>query len=314
MASVRRAVIDIGTNSVKLLIGEVSGDRVEPLWEDSNQSRLGSGSYSTRRLSPAAVARTARAVAAFTAQAVRRGASAPRVIATSAARDALNSDELVSAVRAACALAVEIISGELEAEWTFLGVASDPALADKPLLIVDAGGGSTEFVLGEGRQIQFRQSFHLGTVRLLEQVRPADPPTPDDWARCQDRLHRLFEREIGPALGPALERLPERAVQLVGTSGTASILASLAKRLPGFDRNRIEGTCLNRAHLRAERERLWCLPLEHRRNLPGLPPERADVILTGVAIYEAVMGWCDCPDLRVSTRGLRFAALMTARD
>jgi exopolyphosphatase/guanosine-5'-triphosphate,3'-diphosphate pyrophosphatase len=311
MGSLRRAVIDIGTNSVKLLIGEVSGHHVEPLREESNQSRLGSGFYETHQLRPAAIARTARAVADFAALASQSGVRRPRVIATSAARDAVNGEELVSAVRAACDLPVEIISGEQEADWVFLGVATDPALSGQALLIVDAGGGSTEFILGEGRHAHFRQSFRLGTVRLLERLRPADPPVPEDWARCQETLHHSFDREIGPAIQPALSALKHRTVQFVGTSGTASILACLAKGLTTFDRDRIEATCLTRAHVRRERERLWSLPLEQRKTLPGLPSERADVILTGVAIYEAVMEKLHCLDLRVSTRGLRFAALMT---
>ena len=312
MGSLRRAVIDIGTNSVKLLIGEVSGQQVEPLREESNQSRLGSGFYETHRLSQAAIARTAKAVAGFAAEAERQAVSAIRIVATSAARDAVNGEEMVSAVRAACGLPVEIIAGEQEADWVFLGVATDPALSDQALLIVDAGGGSTEFILGEGRHAHFRQSFRLGTVRLLERLRPADLPAPEDWARCQETLHHLFDREIGPAIQPALSALKHRTVQFVGTSGTASILACLAKRLTRFDRDRIEATRLSGAHIRRERERLWSLPLEQRKALPGLPPERADVILTGVAIYEAVMDKLHCPDLRVSTRGLRFAALMTA--
>ena len=308
----RRAVIDIGTNSVKLLIGEVSGRHFEPLQEDSNQSRLGSGFYETHRLSQAALARTARAVADFAARARQAGVRQPRVIATSAARDAVNREDLVSTVHAACDLTVEILSGEQEADWVFLGVASDPALADQTLLIVDAGGGSTEFVLGEGRHAHCRQSFRLGTVRLLEQLRPSDPPTRHDWIRCRESIHGVLDRDIIPATQPALSALKHRTVQLVGTSGTASILASLAKGLTTFDRGRIEGTRLTRAHVSAERQRLWSLPLEQRKALPGLPPERADVILTGVAIYEAVMEKFHYVDLRVSTRGLRFAALMSA--
>jgi len=307
-----RAVIDVGTNSVKLLIGEVSGHQVVPLREETNQSRLGSGFYETHRLSHAAIARTVEAIAGFAAEATCQGVSSIRVIATSAARDAVNSQELVSAVQAACGLPMEIISGEQEADWVYLGVATDPALSDQALLIVDAGGGSTEFVLGEARHAHFRQSFRLGTVRLLERLRPADPPAAEDWARCQETLHHLFDREIGPAIQPALSALTHRTVQLIGTSGTTSILACLAKQLTAFDRDRIEATRLTCAHIRRERERLWGLSLEQRKRLPGLPPERADVILTGVAIYEAVMEKLRCPDLRISTRGLRFAALMTA--
>jgi exopolyphosphatase / guanosine-5'-triphosphate,3'-diphosphate pyrophosphatase len=310
----RRAVIDIGTNSVKLLIGEVAGEQVVPLHEEADQTRLGRGFYATHRLQPEAIARTAHAVADFAARARQAGVTQPRVIATSAARDAANGEELVSAVRAACDLPVEIISGEQEAEWAFLGVASDPALSHQALLIVDAGGGSTEFILGEGRHAHFRRSFRLGTVRLLEQLHPADPPTPEDWARCRETLHRVFEREIVPAIEPARRALKHRTLQLVGTSGTVSILASLAQGLTGFQRDRIEAARLTRAYIRGERERLWSLPLDQRKVLPGLPPERADVILTGVAIYEAVMDEFHGPDLRVSTRGLRFAALMTAGD
>jgi exopolyphosphatase/guanosine-5'-triphosphate,3'-diphosphate pyrophosphatase len=308
---VTRAVIDIGTNSVKLLVAEVTGEQVVPLYEEADQTRLGRGFYETHRLQPEAIARTAQAVASFAARARQSGARQPRVIATSAAREAVNRAELVSAVQAACGLPMELISGEQEAEWAFLGVASDPALRDQALLIVDAGGGSTEFILGEGRQAQFRQSFRLGTVRLLEQLRPADPPTAEDWTRCRATLGQAFEQEILPAIEPARNALKHRTVQLVGTSGTASILASLAQGLTGFQRDLIEGTHLARAQVRRERERLWSLPLAQRRALPGLPPERADVILTGVAIYEAVMDELLCPDLRISTRGLRFAALMT---
>lgn len=312
MGSQRRAVIDIGTNSVKLLVGEVSGESINPLREEARQTRLGSGFYDTHRLSHAALADTAKAVVGFAAEAKRQAAASLRIIATSAARDAVNGEELVAAVRAACGLPVEILSGEQEADWAFLGVASDPALSHQALLIVDAGGGSTEFILGEGRHAHFRQSFRLGTVRLLERLRPADPPAPEDWKRCREVLDQAFDHDIGPAIQPARIRLAHRTVQLVGTSGTASILASLAQGLTGFQRDRIESTRLTLAHVRRERERLWSLPLDQRKALPGLPPERADVILTGVAIYEAVMEKLDYPDLRISTRGLRFAALMTA--
>jgi exopolyphosphatase/guanosine-5'-triphosphate,3'-diphosphate pyrophosphatase len=310
MSSPPRAVIDIGTNSVKLLIGEVSGEQVVPLHEEARQTRLGSGFYETHRLQPEAIARAAHAVVELAARARQAGAPQPRIIATSAARDAINREGLVDAIRAASGLAVQILSGEQEAEWAFHGVASDPALSGQALLIVDAGGGSTEFILGEGRHVHFRQSFRLGTVRLLEQLRPEDPPTAEDWARCQESLHRVFKREIVPEIEPAWSVLRHRTVQLVGTSGTASILASLAQGLNGFQRDRIEAARLTREHVRRERERLWSFPLAQRQALPGLPPERADVILTGVAIYEAVMDEFPCPDLRVSTRGLRFAALM----
>jgi exopolyphosphatase / guanosine-5'-triphosphate,3'-diphosphate pyrophosphatase len=308
----RHAVIDVGTNSVKLLVAEVSPQGVHPLFETGCQTRLGSGSYESRRLSQAAIARTARAIAGFVAESARWHPRAPRVIGTSAARDAANPEELRAAVREICGLEMEILSGEQEADWAFLGVASDPALRRRPLLIVDAGGGSTEFIVGEGVQSHFRRSFRLGTVRLLERLKPADPPTEEDWAHCQRLVEAVFDREICPSVGPALTAFHGRKTQLVGTSGTTSILARIAAGLATFDRDRIEATRLSLLQVRREREHLWRLPLAERRRVPGLPGDRADVILTGVAIYEAVMDKLGFAGLRVSARGLRFAAVQDA--
>src|SRR5262249_55562839 len=122
MPSQRHAVIDVGTNSVKLLVAQVSGSRVDPLFEQSEQTRLGSGFYQTHRLQPAPIARTARAVSGFARIAAEWSAASTRVIATSAARDALNQEELLAAIQAASGLTVEVISGEQEADWAFRGV------------------------------------------------------------------------------------------------------------------------------------------------------------------------------------------------
>src|SRR5438093_9622987 len=145
----RRAVIDIGTNSVKLLVAEVSGRRVHPLLERSEQTRLGRGFYATHRLQPAAIADTARAVAGFAAQAREWGAVPTRVIATSAARDAINQSELLAALQSASNLEDDVISGEQEADWAFRGVNSDPAFAGQPLILVDVGGRSTACIPAE---------------------------------------------------------------------------------------------------------------------------------------------------------------------
>ena len=310
MPAQRRAVIDVGTNSVKLLVAEVSGNRVEPLLEQSEQTRLGSGFYQTHRLQAPAIELTARVVAEFARQAAQWGVPSTRVIATSAARDALNQDQLLAAVRAASGLAVEVISGEQEADWAFRGVVSAPDFAGRPLLIVDVGGGSTEFILGEGEHQRFAHSFPLGTVRLMERVPHSDPPTPVEWVRCRSTLNDFFQQQIGPLLEPKLQNHSSRVEQLVGTGGTASILARIELGLASYDRQRIEALRLTRAQVQQQRERLWSLPLAERRRVAGLPADRADVILTGVAIYEVLMELFGFPDLRISTGGLRFAAVL----
>lgn len=319
--SQKRAVIDIGTNSVKLLVAEVAGPPslrsgaagpdVRPIHEASKQTRLGKGFYETHQLQPDAIAQTAAAVKKFAAAARHLGAETIRIIATSAARDAKNPRDLTAAIAHASGLAVEIISGEQEADLAFRGVTTDPELAAQPLLLLDVGGGSTEFILGHGARKDFCHSFPLGSVRLLEQISVSDPPAPAELAACRAQLKNFLQREVRPKLAAELRyELKFDQVRLVGTGGTTTILARMEAQMAGFDRDRIEAVRLSAAGVRAHVERLWSLPLAERRQIVGLPPKRADVILTGAVIYEAVMAEFGFPELRVSTRGLRFAAVM----
>jgi exopolyphosphatase/guanosine-5'-triphosphate,3'-diphosphate pyrophosphatase len=305
----RRAVIDIGTNSVKLLVADVEGSAVKPLLERAEQTRLGRGFYEGRCLQAEAVADTARVVAEFATAARTSRTDSIRVIATSAVRDATNQHDLLDAIRRACALPVEVISGEQEAEWAFRGVTSDPALAGRRLLILDIGGGSTEFVFGVEQHVIFRDSFPCGSVRLLERFPPGDPPTANDWQRTRQALDDFIRGEVCARLGPLLREHASDGLELVGTGGTTSILARMELRLATFARDAIEGRSLSLATVRAQRELVWTLPLAERRRLVGLPPNRADVILMGVAICEAVMKHLRFDAVRVSTRGLRFGAL-----
>ena len=312
--SERRAVIDIGTNSVKLLVADVSHDAVEPVWEGSEQTRLGRGFYEDHRLRPEAIADTAKAVAHFASFANEQGAGSIRIVATSAARDAANATELLDAVRSACGHGVEVISGEQEADWAFQGVLTDASLRDQPALILDVGGGSTEFILGDAGQSMFRQSFKLGTVRLLESTPLSDPPTAAEFAAVRAQLRSFLDREVRPQLAAHWDVNRLMKLVLVGTGGTTSILARLELRLPDYDRERIESACFTAEQVRWHAERLWQMPLANRRELPGLPANRADVILFGVAIYEAVMETFGIATLRVSTRGLRFAAVRPPKE
>lgn len=315
MEAVRRAVIDVGTNSIKLLVADVSGREVRPVHEESRQTRLGKGFYATHQLQPEAVAHTAAVVWEFAQIAREKNADSLRVIATSAARDAVNPGDLTTAIERASDLKVEIISGEQEAEWAFQGVCTDLELARQRLLLLDVGGGSTEFILGQGAQKHFAQSFRLGTVRLLEKFPHGDPPTRGEFTACCDWVKNFLQTEVRPKLEPALRRETKPAsatgaIQLVGAGGTTSILARMENKLDRFDRERIERTVLSREQVTAHRNHLWSLPLAGRKEIPGLPKLRADVILTGVVIYEAVMEEFGFKELRVSTRGLRFAAVM----
>jgi exopolyphosphatase/guanosine-5'-triphosphate,3'-diphosphate pyrophosphatase len=321
MKAARRAVIDVGTNSVKLLVADVSGHEVQPVWEESKQTRLGRGFYETHRLQREAIATTATAVADFVRTARAYEASAIRVIGTSAARDAVNAAELSSAIESASGLEMEIISGEQEADLAFQGVTTDPALAREPLLLLDVGGGSTEFILGQGEQKYFRQSFPLGTVRLLEKNPPANPPKAEELLHCRKWVRDFLERDVAPTLN--LKQLDATGLHefktgnhfvLVGTGGTATILGRMEARLDNYDRAAIEATRLSLERLRWHVEHLWRLPIQERMRIVGLPKNRADVILMGVVIYEAIMETFGFSELRISTRGLRFAAVMGPKE
>jgi len=309
MEMIRRAVVDVGTNSVKLLIADVRGREVSPVHEESKQTRLGKDFYETHRLQPEAIARTAEAVWEFAEIAREKDAASICVIATSAARDAVNPRDLTDSIKRASGLKTEIISGAREAEWAFQGVTSDAKLAGQPLLLLDVGGGSTEFILGHGQQKHFAHSFPLGTVRLMEHFPHSDPPTPAEFGQCRDWVKNFLRGEVHPQLELALKN-EAGEIQLVGTGGTTSILARIEKKLDRFDRDKIDGAILSWEQVVAHRKKLWSLPLEKRKETLGLPKLRADVILTGVLIYEAVMEEFGFKQLRVSTRGLRFAAVM----
>lgn len=315
MELIRRAVIDVGTNSVKLLVADVSDAGIMPVHEESRQTRLGQGFYQTRRLQPAPIAASAAAVAEFAAGARQCGTASLRVIATSAAREAVNSQDLLEAIHQAAGLHTEILTGEQEADWVFRGITTDARLASQALLLMDVGGGSTEFVVGLGKRKLFEKSVPVGTVRLLEQQTPPDLPRPTDLAHCRDWLRAFLESQVRPVLAPALASVMKispanSSLTLVATGGTASILACMEAGLEKFDRARIEAVRISRDRLRARVEQLWSLPLEQRTHLVGLPKNRADVILMGTAIHEAIMDQFAFDELRISTRGLRFAALL----
>jgi exopolyphosphatase / guanosine-5'-triphosphate,3'-diphosphate pyrophosphatase len=309
MENVRRAVIDVGTNSIKLLVADVRGHDVQPVHEESKQTRLGKGFYESNRLQPEAIARTAEAVREFAEIAGEKKVVSIRVIATSAARDAINPADLTSAIELASGLKTEVISGAREAEWVFQGVTTDTELAKQPLLLLDVGGGSTEFILGHGAKKSFAHSFPLGTVRLMEKFPHGDLPTKAEFEGCRGWLKNFLHREVRPRLEPAL-KAEAGEIRLVGTGGTTSILARMENKLDRFDREKIERTVLSFEQVMAHRKNLWKLPLAERKEIPGLPKLRADVILTGVLIFEAVMEEFNFQQLRVSTRGLRFAAVM----
>jgi exopolyphosphatase/guanosine-5'-triphosphate,3'-diphosphate pyrophosphatase len=303
----RRAVIDVGTNAIKLLVADVVGE-VYPVLKLSLQTHLGRGAFRTGYLRADAVARTTDAVVEFAEQARALDALSVRVVTTSATREARNADDLLGAIQQAAGLNPEIITGSQEAEYVFRGVTSDAQFAGRPLLIVDVGGGSTEWVVGHGCATCFTLSTSLGTTRLLDQLTPSDPPSAEDLNRCRQAVSDFVEREVRPSLQPVLASFSGREIEFVGLGGALKTLARISARACSSQPR--GALALDQQQLHYQVEQLWRCSSRERRQLPGLDPEKADVILAGAVIYETAMGLFGFKRLMVSTRGLRTGVLL----
>ncbi|MCS7090358.1 MAG: hypothetical protein RMN51_08640 [Verrucomicrobiota bacterium] len=315
MASLRAAAIDVGTNSVKLLVVD-AGPPLHPILELGIQTRLGEGFYPDRLLQPRAIARTVEAVQQLIVRARAAGAGYIRLFATSAAREARNQEALVRALETATGLHVEVISGLQEAHWAYQGVRTHPELADALLAVVEVGGGSTQLLIGQGPTVHVCESYPLGAVRLWELERIPDPPTLADLSRTQQHVREVLNpalhAHIRSYFEPANPQNPERQPPItVAVGGTAVTLARILLQMATWDRNRIEAVRMSPEDITAQVKRLWSLSLEQRHKLPGLPKERADIILTGAVIYEQLTCILQVPEWRFSTRGIRFGAVCT---
>jgi exopolyphosphatase/guanosine-5'-triphosphate,3'-diphosphate pyrophosphatase len=286
----RRTVIDIGTNTVKLLVADVSQHQIVPIATKDRTTRLGEGVDDSKRLLPAAMARTVRAIQDFLAEARGMGATDCVAVATSAARDAANCDEFLGQVRHVCGLDVELISGEREAELIFRGVSSDPEWSGTSILVVDVGGGSAEFIQGIGGKMGLFQSLPLGALRLTEKF-------------GEGRFAELCEY-LTRTLRDALAGFDASGCRLIATGGTMVTLARV-------ECGAADHATISRAKLQALVRRLEAMPLAERKKVPGLPPERADIIVAGGVVLLMAMDVLEASELTVSVRNLRYGALVS---
>lgn len=303
----RRGVIDIGTNSVKLLVADVRSAEISPHLETSRQTRLGQGLYDAGQLQPGPIRATVAAVSELLDLAKRHDCNDTRIITTSAVREAANSGVLLDAL----GQPATVLIGDAEARLAFDGVRSCPRLAKRPALVVDVGGGSTEFVVGDADGMRHHKSLPLGSVRLMECHTVSDPPTTGERQAVRDSIKTCLAGGALVELRGHLGALGPPPVTLVGTGGMASLFAKMELPDDGYDRDRMEAVELPLAQVTALRERLWDLPLGKRRTIIGLPSNRADVALFGSLIYEQLMHELGFAALRISTRGLRFGALQS---
>ena len=291
----RVAAVDCGTNAVRLLIAEVTGDRLTDVARRMEVVRLGEGVDRTGRLAPQAVERTRLALLGYAAQIAELGAERVRMVATSASRDASNAGEFRSMVRSVLGVEPEVITGDEEARLSFAG-AVNGLDAQAPYLVVDIGGGSTEFVTGtrsgygpvvagrgrRGVSIEAAISMDIGCVRMTERHLGSDPPTTGEIAAA--------EKDISAAVDTALAAVPGRqAKTLVGLAGSVTTVAGLALNLPEYDARLIHHSRISYDAVAEVTGDLLAATVAQRRKLPVMHPGRADVIGAGALILRVIM-------------------------
>jgi exopolyphosphatase/guanosine-5'-triphosphate,3'-diphosphate pyrophosphatase len=296
----RFASIDIGTNAVLLLVAERGADgRFKAIVERSDITRLGRGVDETGVLSREGMDETLHVVERFVAEARSLGARDIAASATSAARDAHNGAVFLAEARDRAALSVEILSGDVEAQLSYRAASEDFAVDRQPLVVLDVGGGSTELIYGRGRDVGFRRSFNIGSVRLTERFIRHDPPTPAERSSMAGTIQRAFTE--APAADPG--------TRVVGLAGTVTTLYAMQHGLAMDDLERIQGGTLGRHEIATLADRLFALQLTERRLLTGLHPKRADVICAGALLVLGALEQLGAAECLVSDRGLRWGLL-----
>ena len=298
------AAIDVGTNTLRLLIAETVGpDDYTVLHEEQQITRLGEGLMPSRLLQDAPRRRSLTALSRFADLARSFKAEEVAAVCTSAVREARNGEEFLAETARETGLALRVIDGREEARLTLLGVQHGLRLGSRRVLAVDIGGGSTEFILAKGDVIEGGVSTGLGVVKLTERYLVNDPPTVDE--------RRKLEEVVGTRIDRLRLELPGREeAQFVGTAGTVTTLAAIDLALVTYDRQKVRGHRLGLARVRELLVRLAALPLRERRGIPGLESGRADIILAGAAILAASMERLGYHELRVSDDGLREGILL----
>ena len=298
------AAIDVGTNTLRLLIAEAVGpDDFTILHEEQEITRLGEGLIRTRLLQDQPRRRSLAVLRRFAESARGFNAEEVATVATSAVREAGNREELIAEFARETGLALRVIDGAEEARLTLLGVRHGLRLGSERVLVMDVGGGSTEFVMAKGEAVEAIVSTGLGVVKLTERYLLSDPPTPDELQALQQEVSRRIDR-----LRRELPGLEE--TELIGTAGTATTLAAIHLGLTTYDRTRVDGHRLSITRVSELLGKLAPLSIAARRKISPLEPGRADVIVAGAAIVVTAMERLGYRELIVSDGGLREGIML----
>jgi len=299
----RLSVIDIGTNTILLLIADIDPrGGLTPVYHGHEIPRLGMGVDEHREIHTEALERAITIIQAFVAASKRF--SADRIIAcgTSALRDAANRDEVLARIKRDTGVDVEIISGKGEAELTYLGAVGEfmrPG-EDQKFAVLDIGGGSTEITSGSGLKVHDKRSHDIGCVRLTERFLRSSPPTFAEINQAKESID-----EHTGSLRPL-----DKTARLIGVAGTLTTLAAIDLDLPAYDPLRVSGHRLSRKTIESIFDRLKTKTVQQLKEIPQILPGRADILLAGILILLEVLDGLKSDEIVVSDRGLRYGLAM----
>jgi exopolyphosphatase/guanosine-5'-triphosphate,3'-diphosphate pyrophosphatase len=305
MARMRVAVVDIGTNSTRLLVADVADGQVSQLERRSTVTRLGRGVDTSGQLAGEAVEEVCRTVAEYIETYESLGAERVNAIATSAVRDAANSGAFIAELRERFELDARILDGAEEAQLVYLGAFAERPAAPDSTLVVDIGGGSTELVVGSGGEVGFHTSLQAGTVRHTERYLRTDPPDPGELEALARDVRSLIDAELtGDAIAAASEG--------IAVAGTPTSLAAIDQELDPYDPDRVHGYRLPFESIQRMCSLLSSMTLEERLKVTGLHPGRAPTIVAGVVILIQVMRAFGLKEIEVSEHDILYGAALEA--
>jgi exopolyphosphatase / guanosine-5'-triphosphate,3'-diphosphate pyrophosphatase len=291
-AEMRVAVVDIGTNSTRLLVADVAGPKVEQVERRTTVTNMGRGVDHANLICSEAVEDVCRVIADYKASYEEMGAERVMAIATSAVRDAVNGEAFIAELRERFGMDARLLTGEEEAHLTYLGATAQRP-AEEGTLVFDIGGGSTELIVGSGSEVDFHASLQAGTIRQSERHLCSDPPNAHELEDLASDVRNLIEHAIAAQ--------PEsRPLSGIAVAGTPTSLAAIDQELEPYDSGRVHGYRLGMRRIQRMLSRLSSLPLAERLRVPGLHPGRAPTIVAGAVILVQVMRAFRLEEIEVS--------------
>ena len=298
----RVAVIDVGTNSARLLVADVEDGRVSPVERRSTVTRLGRGVDLSGRLSAEAIEDACAAIEPYMESLRELGAETVEAIATSAVRDSGNGSAFVAELRERFALSARVLDGEEEARLTYLGATSEHSPTE-PTLVVDIGGGSTELIVGTGEEISFHTSMQAGVVRHTERHIASDPPTAVELEALATDVRGLIEAAVPAGIAAAAG---------IAVAGTPNSLAAIDLGLEPYDPLRVHGHILALPAIQRMLSQLASSPLTERVEIPGMHPDRAPTIVAGVVILVETMRAFGLEQIEASEHDILYGTAIAA--